>query len=88
MEPKVKAMGEWMRAFSDLYPCGGVAHVVTDDGNLEDEDIRFCLKEADSPDCFTSHGPEHFADAKALLTALLALTEEEREDAYEYSWGR
>lgn len=42
---------------------GGVAHVVTDDGNVQDEHIESCLRK-----CGKEHGEEH-----EVLTALLAV---------------
>lgn len=55
-------------------PTGGYLHVVLDDGNVGDADVKFCLMEAD-------RGGDDAA--VALGWALLGLTEEERERVYE-----
>jgi hypothetical protein len=42
----VEIVSQWTRAFYRRNPAGGVLHVVTDDGNLEDSYPRWCIKSA------------------------------------------
>lgn len=52
---------------------GGLLHIVTEDGNLEDGHIQFCLEEC-----------EKYGDLRGLFIArsLLAMSMEEREEVY------
>jgi hypothetical protein len=42
----VEIVSQCTRAFYRCNPAGGVLHVVTDDGNLEDSHQRWCIKYA------------------------------------------
>lgn len=57
-----------------LNDCGGYLHIVTDDGNLDDCYVRFCMDKA-----------RKGGDRQAVLIAeeLLRWTMEEREGLYE-----
>lgn len=55
------------------FGCGGMLHIVLDDGNLEDESIRYCIDE-------TRACGELFGEA--LGEYLLILTPEQREQLY------
>lgn len=59
---------------------GGNAHIVVDDWNLEDSNIRWCLDEA-LRDNIHEAGPRQLAAEKAALEALLALDERRRYSA-------
>jgi hypothetical protein len=56
---------------------GGYLHCALDDGNLEDHDIKYCIKFA----------KEHY-DLQAIILGylLLLLTYEQREEAYKKFW--
>ena len=53
--------------------CGGALHIVLDDGNIEDENVRFCREIA---------GELQDSDAVDLCNALLTITEDMRHDVY------
>ena len=59
---------------------GANAHIVTDDWNLEDSHIDWCLKEALAENYHQST-PDQLAIEKAALESLRALTMDERASA-------
>jgi hypothetical protein len=59
--------------------CGGVLHIVLDDGNVEEAHVRFCRDEAVKKD-------DH--DAIDICDDLLELTAEERYAVYNGVHGR
>jgi hypothetical protein len=66
-----------IQAICDLYnyyPTGGLAHVVTDDGNIEDSYVDFCLAECAKP----QDDPREVALSLAALKALRVLSKDER----------
>jgi len=56
---------------------GGSLHIATDDGNLDDDSINFCIRYAKENGDFWGEW---------LARAMLALTEEERIEAYRWYW--
>ncbi len=72
------------RAIDNVYHCdasGGDAHIVIDDWNLDDGNIRWCIEHADHEDDETREA------ALACLHMLLRLTVEERASALAISEG-
>ena len=53
--------------------CGGSLHIVLDDGNVEEESVCFCLKEAQT---------RSDSDGIDLCNALLTITESMRHELY------
>jgi len=63
---------------------GGYGHIVFDDGNIEDETIQWCIEEAKKGQ-YPYLEDTRIASLNAL-NAMLLLTEEEREEAFDYYW--
>ena len=60
---------------------GGLLHIVTDDGNLEDHHIKWCLEECNNhPEC------EESEIGKLICNELLKLSMEQRRLVYEPDW--
>lgn len=76
LKPFIKQLIKYHYSFSQ-NSAGGVLHIATDDGNLEDGDIFFCQEKA-----------EKEGDHLALLIAevLRCFTVEEREKMYDDNW--
>lgn len=73
----------------DLYswaPTGGFMHFVTDDGNLDDEDIQWCLDK-----CLRMERDdvtvEEAVVGSSLALSLLAVSREDREMIYANYWS-
>lgn len=60
---------------------GGLLHIVTDDGNLEDEHIKWCLEE-----CNKHPEAEESEIGKLICNELLKLTMEQRRLVYYDDW--
>lgn len=61
---------------------GGLLHIVTDDGNLEDHHIKWCLDECSKhPEC------EESEIGKLICNELLKLPMEQRRLVYEPDWA-
>ncbi len=60
------------KSIYDRHPCGCCWHVVLDDGNNEDEHVRFCIEWA------AEEHPEH-EDCREIGPLLLRMSVEERE---------
>ena len=60
---------------------GGNLHIVTDDGNLEDHHIKWCLDR-----CENSPDREDSEIGKLICTELLKLSMEQRRLVYEPEW--
>ena len=45
--PEMLTAHALMSGIYELHSCGGAAHIVTDDGNLRDSDLDFCLSPCD-----------------------------------------
>ena len=58
---------------------GGALHIVVDDFNIETEHIVWCYKNASLADRVAMY---------PLMSALVAIPEDEREDALREAWGR
>lgn len=70
---------ETVKAIRELYgyaAAGGGAHVVTDDWNLDDEDIDFCLNNQDGE--YLRDKPEEAKVTLKVLTLLRTMTESQR----------
>ena len=63
---------------------GGYGHIVFDDGNIENEHIRWCIAEAKKGEYGCSEETK-LASIKAL-EYFLKLTENERQEVYEKFW--
>lgn len=75
---------------ADIYKfscVGGNAHIVTDDGNVEDEHIRWCLDVALIENMHEA-GADQLLAERAALEYLLTIPLEDRESAYELLWDR
>lgn len=62
---------------------GGPAHVVSDDWNIEDEHVQFCLKQCDDQE----YPVEERDAARAFLWSFVPLDEDERATALALFWG-
>lgn len=74
--PRLKYIRGLISGLYTIEGCaaGGLLHIVTDDGNLRDSDIKFCLEQCEE------HPEKPEAKlGKLICTELLKLTEEERE---------
>lgn len=60
---------------------GGLLHIVTDDGNLEDSHIQWCLER-----CEVETEREEAGLGKLICNELLKLTMEQRRLVYEPDW--
>ena len=66
--------------YNDLQEsAGGLLHIVLDDGNLDDEDIRWCLDWCDREE--NKHRPDRLL-CKRIANELLGLTMEQRRLVY------
>ena len=73
VDKMVKKLYAYYRAETENI-CGGSLHIVTEDGNLGDSHVEFCIERAQ--ECGDAEG-------WVLARALLAMTELEREKVYE-----
>lgn len=81
-----RTAAELVRKVYEFSPVGGNCHIVTDDWNLEDENIRWCLDTA----LVANHAKaaaDQIAAERACLEALLNLTEAGRASALALSGG-
>lgn len=60
---------------------GGLLHIITDDGNLRDSDIKWCLEE-----CIKHPEREDAVLGKFICNELLQLSMEQRRLVYNPSW--
>jgi hypothetical protein len=68
----------------DKFGVGGFLHIVLDDGNLEDDDIKWCIKKGWKLAVFKEHlTTDDRWEGVALGEALLELSMEDREWIYE-----
>jgi len=65
---------------------GGYGHICFDDGNLDDDSIDFCLKEAFEKKAENHLGEETRIASIAALLYFKGMTEEQREDVYRKKW--
>ena len=82
---RVEEVYRYWTVLYELCPTGGPAHVVTDDGNVGDDSIRWCLAN------LRDHWQEELGcyTAQALLIMmLLHLTEDQRATIYDGYWRR
>lgn len=70
----------------DLNPSGGPAHCVTDDGNLEDTAIDFCIQWCDEAVEKGYCDTEEADAARRLLTAMRQFCYETRLKMYQMYW--
>jgi hypothetical protein len=84
--PAIERAAEAVRALYEECPAGGHAHVVTDDMNVDNDDIDECIVWIDDPeaDPIRQLGgddivtPDELALARAALVALQPLTRRQR----------
>ena len=81
--PGMHAVQPLLRALYDRHAAGGWAHIVTDDWNIEDEHIVWCLENA-MPDGWPL---DAWTLADPVLHAMKALTMDERASALALFWG-
>lgn len=75
---------EGARLVAALYEVncvGGAAHIVTDDWNVEDDNVQWCLDNLDK------YWQSELAEAKAVLEAFRAMTVDERVSALAINAG-
>jgi hypothetical protein len=77
---KVKSLVEVIGRVYDISCVGGLLHIVLDEWNLEDENVKWCLEDA-IPENFHQHSEEEIAIEIECALALLSATEEERGSA-------
>ena len=58
--------------------CGGLGHIVFDDGNLEDENILWCLKQCEDESNLKDYTLETILKSKQALLKILELKYIER----------
>lgn len=73
--PHMKTVREYIDCLYQLEGCGagGMLHIVTDDDNIEDEDILFCLKE-----CLNHPEKEEAKIGKLICEEMLKLSRIQR----------
>jgi len=86
-----KHMTETLELLKQLYNSddggiGGYAHIVTDDGNIEDANIDSCLEDAKKN--ISNMSQETVSASIRCLEALRKLTEDEREVVLLEFWKR
>ena len=79
---QTEAAADLIRKLYALEPVGGNCHIVTDDWNLEDSGIDYCLTCCDDPDqrSATYHAIASSIE-REVLTTLRAMTLDERYSA-------
>ena len=80
---RLDTIREYISCLYKLEDCctGGLLHIVTDDGNLENNDIKWCLDECrNHPEC------EESEIGKLICNELLKLSMEQRRLVYEPEW--
>jgi hypothetical protein len=89
-EPKIvndrtREVAALINRIYDFNPCGGNAHVVVDDWNLDGESIQFCLGQvAQNPN---GDSAEQLEVERNALSAMLDMTEDERASAMAIASG-
>lgn len=82
---QVRAVAVMIAQIYENHCTGGMLHIVLDDWNIEDHNIRWCLDEAITEAANGGYGGDIHPDDLALMRrcgeAMLALTEEERASA-------
>lgn len=84
-------MEEVLGLITELYSTdsggvGGYGHIVFDDGNLEDEHVKWCIQEAKKGEDIDYSEETRLASLKALEATLL-LSETERHQVYNLFWN-
>ena len=62
--------------------CGGLGHIVFDDGNLEDSNILWCLNQCDNIENYKDFDKETISKSKEALLSILKLKYIERYFVY------
>lgn len=70
--PDVRRMAEAYYA-KDGNACGGALHIVLDDGNVDDDDVQFCLATARE---------QHDQDGVTLAEQFLQMSRTQRKKVY------
>jgi hypothetical protein len=78
-----KRVAELCRQLYEISAVGGNCHIVTDDWNLEDENIRFCLDYWERAGGWQDEvlDPKRRAIEKELLDLMIPMSEAERASA-------
>jgi hypothetical protein len=82
---------EALRLIKELYNTndgwvGGYGHIVFDDGNVENEHIEWCIKEAKENKYKKYLSEETRLSSIKALECFLQLSEKEREEVYDRFW--
>ncbi len=71
--PTVPDVLPLVRQIYERHAAGCCLHIVTDDGNVEQDHVEFCVRQAQS---------EHHTDCLAAAEMLAAMTETQRRKVY------
>lgn len=85
MTDKIKAVAQMIVDIYKFAPGGGLVHIVTDDGNVEDENLKWCLDVA-IPENHFAFTTEQVELQRQFLLAMQKLTEDERYAAVDLAW--
>ena len=67
-----------IRALYAKHSAGGPMHIVTDDSNVDDHSLEFCIGKLKGDPCE--------AEARSVIEFLRPLTEKEREEVIDEFW--
>lgn len=73
-----------VEALYEGHPAGGLMHIVTDDGNLEDCSVKWCM----SQECLSIFDEAPSEIEIRVWIAFMDMTERERELVYTEFWRR
>lgn len=68
------------------YSTGGYLHIVTDDGNLEDDHIKFCIDYGAQEVKEGRLSEEDYDEGLEIANHLLSISLEKREELYNQFW--
>lgn len=82
---------EALNAIKELYNTedgcvGGYGHIVFDDGNIENRDIEWCIKDAKENKYKNDLSEETRLSSIKALELFLKLSKNEREEVYDRFW--
>lgn len=66
--------------YAKEHPVGGSLHIVTDDGNLEDDNVRFCLE-------YALKDGDYYGACLALLLLHMTKTQRGKVSREWYRWA-
>ena len=79
----LETVREYISCLYNLDECGtgGLLHIALDDGNLDDDDIQWCLER-----CESNPEREESEIGKLICKSLLELPMEQRRLVYQHNW--